>query len=145
MKILGIDPGMTTGWSLAVKDSAYLGGFKWIKGGDVKYKDFEDFFYPRVPKVDLVVCEDYVLNPKVQKWAPAAAMYNRLITKELVGVIRAFCWIHKVRLILQESKIKPMGYQLNGLPYVKNSRNSKRHEWDAMAHIRNLLRVEFDI
>ncbi len=146
MKILGIDPGMTTGWAVAkVHEPDH---FEWIVISDplgIKYRDFNEWLWKTVPKVDLVICEDYVLNPKVKKWTAAATMYNPLLTKGLVGRIEIACWHFEKKLILQEAHIKPFGFTLNKIRYPNKPSDPMRHHYDAKAHIRYYLRQEFAI
>lgn len=147
MKILGLDPGLTTGWAVA-KLSEDHKTFKWLEISDplgVKYRDFNEWLWKTVPKVDLVIAEDYVLNPVVTKWKGAASMYNPLLTKGLVGRIELTCWHFRVKLVLQESKVKPFGFKLNKIPYPNKPRDPMRHYYDAKAHIRYYLRQEYSI
>jgi hypothetical protein len=147
MKVLGIDPGMTTGWAVAAISEA-RDTFKWLTISTpegIPYSGFNDWLWKTVPKVDLVIAEDYVLDPRVKKWDGARNMKNSLLTKGLVGRIELTCWHFHVNLVLQEAKVKPNGFRMNKIKYPNNPRDPMRHYYDAKAHIRHYLRMEFDI
>jgi len=98
-----------------------------------------------VAAVGLVVCEDFVINTKVQSWQNTRNTNNNLPIAKMVGHVEQVCWFHKRRLVLQEAKIKPDGYPMAGLKWEKNSGKKMRHQWDAMAHIAFFMRKEFGV
>lgn len=145
MKILGLDPGMTTGWAVAEVTETRSWGYRWVKTGDVKYKQFNAFVYKAIGHVDLVVCEDFVIRTNVKSWNATRLTDNNLEIKGMVGRVEAFCWLHKKPLVKYEAKEKRLGYTLNGMKYEPNSKKQARHQHDAMAHVRLVMRRKFDI
>lgn len=140
--ILGLDPGMTTGWALAglVKEK-----YEWKKTGEVKFNGFDDFLKKAIPKVDVVCCEDFVIRTNVRRWDATRLTSNNLVTAKLVGRVEFACSYFEKPLFKYEPNTKRMGYTMNSLVYKPGSTDRMRHQFDAMSVVRVHLRKVYDI
>ena len=140
MKVLGIDPGKTTGWAILTFDlplvSVELFGI-----GEIDEKFFNQWLDAVIPTVDYVVVEDFIINPNVKAWANTTSKINNTNTAKLIGRIQYACHIHSKPVDLQSPSDKPFAYTLIGLPYVQGKK--KQHSNDAQAHARLWLRKKF--
>lgn len=122
MKILGLDPGGTTGWAL-LEDSRVL------RMGEWKEKVFKDklIAFLRDSPVDVIVCEDFVFRPgfKEGKWKTAEV-------PKMIGVVELAAQMFECKFIVQAPSIKPVGYGMAGLKYTKGK--AGMHMYDAAAH-----------
>lgn len=78
-------------------------------------------------KPDVVVIEDFVFRPgfKEGKWKTTEV-------SKLIGVTRLAAKMHNCEYIEQAPAIKPVGYGMAGMKYVKGKRGT--HRQDAVAH-----------
>jgi Holliday junction resolvasome RuvABC endonuclease subunit len=124
MKILGIDPGTTTGWAL-LENSTPLKMGEW-KGK----KAFEEGLASllKEEQIDVVVVEDFVFRPgfKENKW-------KKTDVAKQIGYIEAACKMLGIEFAKPQSPaIKPVGYGMSGMKYEKGKRGM--HMQDAIAH-----------
>lgn len=141
-RILGLDPGGTTGWALATCFPEQK-TFEWNKRGEINRSGFNRFLRGAISKVDCVACEDFIILPQEKRWNATRDTANTLPTAKLVGRVEFACWHYGKELMIFPPGRKPMGYKLNGLTYVKGKKNM--HEFDAMAHARLLIREKWNI
>lgn len=122
MRILGVDPGDTTGWAILEKGEP-------VEIGTLK----KDEFYEMIPQIlakdiDVCVIEDYIVRPEWgNKW-------KKTDTPQKIGAIRLICTEMKLRCVVQQPSIKPVGYGWAGMTYVKGKKGT--HVMDAIAHAR---------
>ena len=122
MKILGIDPGKTSGWAL-LEDALPL------KMGEWKETEFATELHSlcKAESPDVLVIEDFVFRPgfKEGKWKTTEV-------SKLIGEARTIAKIEQIEYVEQAPAIKPVGYGMAGLKYVKGKRGT--HMQDAIAH-----------
>lgn len=131
MRVLGIDPGKTTGYALIhVKDKTINPptkpeDFGWDKGGTVDNVE-------RIIEegVDLVVMEDFKVRPDMAK--KGHLNFDSMPAPQVIGVVRYLCSKYGVNLVLQPAAIKPVGYGFANMKYVKGKANM--HWQDAYCH-----------
>jgi len=127
VRILGIDPGKTTGWAeLSLQGrSLHLGMF-----GSTKDKTLVEIM-PLLKEADVIIYEGWWTRPsKAQKgafdWKPMEA-------PEVIGSLLTLCKIlEKKQVIKQQPSSKVPGYSFAGMKYVKGKQGT--HWQDALAH-----------
>ena len=130
-KVLGLDPGGLTGYSVSQVNPAER-KFSWIKKGELTRKEFNQFLKRAVSVVDYVVCEDFVIDTRVEGWDNTRQKSNDLFVAKMVGRVQFACFMYKKPLAIYQPAEKPLGYKKAGLPYVKGKKGT--HIWDSMAH-----------
>lgn len=120
---LAIDPGLTTGWAL-FDDHGTLEDSGQVRGLDQFYR----WLTRSCPVPDLVICEDFILNPNVPQGG------SNMIASQVIGVVRAYALEHGLILVMQPSRILKIGYAYAAMRPLPKSRHSESHEFDAMAH-----------
>lgn len=122
MKILGLDPGKTTGWALLENSTP-------LKIGEWKESEFEEELIKLTDEedIDVLVIEDFVFRPgfKEGKWKTTEV-------PKLIGCARVVARIKNIEFVEQAPAIKPIGYGMAKLKYVKGKRGM--HKFDAVAH-----------
>lgn len=141
-RVLGLDPGGTTGWALATVVPEER-KFEWVKKGGVPMAGFNTFLRNALQKVDCVACEDFIILPQEKRWNATREKANNLYTAKLVGRVQFACWFFGKELMIFPPSRKPFGYKLNGLTYVKGKKNM--HDYDGMAHARLFMREKWNI
>jgi len=126
-KILGIDPGKTTGWA-----NITLEGNKIELGifGNTKDTTLVDLI-PDIKKADLVVYEAWLTRPKhLQR---GAFDWDPMITPQVIGSLLTLCKaLERPEPVKQQPSIKPVGYAFAGMKYVPGKQGM--HWQDALAH-----------
>ena len=127
MKLLGLDPGKTTGWALVS-----------LEGRDLKPIDFGHDKEPsmvdqtsHIKDADLVIIESFLVDPRYAK--AGAFNYDDMIAPQVIGSLKTLCKMLDTPYVLQPASVKPVGYGFLGKTYVKGKKNM--HKWDALAHI----------
>lgn len=126
IKILGLDPGHSTGYCVLQIDNKIP---KLIRTGTCKdqtLQELEDCF----KEVDYIVCEDFLINKA--KAEQGAFNNSRLQTVQVIGAIQLLARLNHREVVLQQNNIKPMGYGYAKLPYKKGAKGV--HVFDAVAH-----------
>ncbi len=141
--ILGIDPGKTTGaclikpdfetkkWEMLIADNIRYGDFhKWLAAWNEMDSPWQ---------VGAVALENFILRPAAKQGVkynriPWEQMWLRLETSELIGAVKFRCSQLKIPCVMQEPSIKPVGYKLAGLEYVKGEHKLHTHMKDSTAH-----------
>lgn len=140
MRVLGIDPGSyqvtkgTTGLAVVKGELQKLESIEpvpfEIKGDPAMF----DWLKSGLPELrpDVVVVENWVQRPNFREEDERHDFWLPQPTAKLIGAIKAFCFIHQLRYFEQEPAIKPTGYKLLGMKYVKNKKGM--HRQDAASH-----------
>ena len=131
VKILSIDPGDTTGWVYAETNSETK-STKIIEMGEWKYGEVYRQLCSYRSTVDILVVEDYkIRDPKVSKgyshyWSSPTPL-------RIIGACEFLAANFKVKLVLQQPSIKPMGGAYLG--WKPGSVKKGEHTKDALMHL----------
>ncbi len=116
MKILGLDPGHTTGWAVVTEEKILYKGFF------PHYEEVTALLAEHEP--DIAVVEDFLLYP----WKSQQLAWNNMKTVQNLGVIRYLLDEADVPYVLQAaSLVKKHSRRLPGS-------YSSAHERDAVTH-----------
>lgn len=134
-RILGLDPGGTTGWSLVERKSPRE--IKTLQMGEVKEPDiyaFLDTWPLLVGENDLVVVEEFTARPNFTD-----GRWTKLPVAELVGMCRLRAKQLGCHLIKTQPSMLDIGYRSAGLTRHKSKNTSKNaiyrgDAFDANAH-----------
>jgi hypothetical protein len=131
MKIIGIDPGGTTGWA-TWSTTAGFSDFGQLE--DVQHHSgLYELLTEKQP--DVIVCESFEDHK--------ANMGSLLVSIEYIGVVKAWASIWRVRLVTQQSTIKnwatnakleAAGIQHRNWRAVRNAADAQRHILYFLAH-----------
>src|SRR4051812_17680833 len=103
MIALGVDPGLTTGWSLN-RDNEEL------DSGQVHYKDITMFICTFIRHIDVLVIEDFqLLGSKA-----IAQTGSKFETCRVIGMFELWSFIHGYAIVLQPPSIKPLAERFSG-------------------------------
>ena len=134
MRILGIDPGENTGYAIVNLDAAErqmsIQDTGTVRMAAHSYAPALAFFLRTVPEVDLVVCENYVINPKVYGHSHQG---DKGIALRQIGALEVLALQNKIDCVLQMPTVKPPGYGFLGKKYVRGKK--EMHGFDALAHV----------
>ena len=123
MIVLGIDPGLNTGYCFL--DNGVAVDFGVVKGREDIYK-----FIGTLPKVDIIVCEDYIVRPV--KAGGFDHTWNKGFTLRIIGAFDLYSFAKGIPFVLQQPSIKGAANRMVfGTPYKKQS---NRHWHDAHLH-----------
>lgn len=132
MRLLGVDPGPHTGW--AIVDFTPEKEFKLISTGIEKtYRKGLEFLQITQwggNEIDKIICEDYIINPKVYGHSHQG---DRGDTLRLIGALEYIALVSGIEIVLQMPTIKPAGYGFLNKTYVRGKRDM--HGFDALAHL----------
>lgn len=129
MKILGIDPGGTTGVGIIQMGEdkrllpTYIGQ---LTKKDDKTKRLRDL----ILSVEVIVVENFLVRPG--KAAQGAFDWNSMDTSKEIGKIQTLCELEGKKCVLQEPSVKPVGYGWANMKYVPGKKGT--HDKDALAH-----------
>jgi len=136
--VLGIDPGITTGYAIVQGPHDSPAWFTLPKVGSVRItkvgkKYVFDKFYELLDalpwdKLTHVVCEDFIMRPgfREQNW-------TSLETAKMIGMVMRECHTHSTPCIIQQPNLKRVGERLSGLKRKSDS-DPTRHYIDAANH-----------
>lgn len=125
MKILGLDPGGTTGWGSIQLTDEPRPKITVIGVGEVKN---EETLENMIKEADIVVIEYFRIRPnKVNDF-----IYKDLHASEAIGGIKMLCRKYNKRVEMQGADKKPMGYGFAGMTYVKGKKGT--HFQDGLCH-----------
>lgn len=144
MRILGLDPGTTTGWAVIEKAPDLKTRYRILAMGECLAPDYDEFLinalvHNIVPTassdslfcpLDVVVVEDFIARPEFvrDKW-------TALPVAKQVGKVEILATYREIPVIVQQPRDKPAGYgfAFNGkIPFVKGKKGM--HMNDAIAH-----------
>lgn len=124
MKVLGIDPGGTTGWAVIEDLELQL-------AGQVKADNFHFWLSNLATDFDVIVVEDYKIRPDKlighydHAWSSGQTM-------RFIGALQYWAYANGIKLELQQPVIKPVAAGWTGLPYIKGKKDM--HHVDATLH-----------
>jgi hypothetical protein len=126
VKILGLDPGKTTGVAfIEIIDKKvklqYINETK-----DVTLLELVEFF----KDADVLVCEDFLVRP--QKAHKGAFDWDNMVAPRVIGAATSLAKQYESEYVLQSPSIKPVGYGWSGMSYVKGKKGM--HMQDALCH-----------
>ena len=126
MRILGLDPGKSTGWAtITVEDKKItLGLFGITK--DQTLVEIED----ELKKADVVVYEGYWIRP--DKAHSGAFDWDEAPALQVIGSLLTLCRLHGKKNVKQQPSQRVPGYAFAGLKYEKKKQG--QHAQDALAH-----------
>lgn len=125
MKILGTDPGGTTGWGAIELSSDQRPKINLVDFGQVKN---EEELEQWIEWADICVIEFFRIRPdKVNDF-----VFKDLHASEAIGVIKMLCRKYNTRIEMQGSDRKPMGFAWAGMKYTKGKKGT--HQQDGIAH-----------
>ncbi len=128
VKILGIDPGGTTGWARLEYDPVTK---KILPGQVGETKDTTALeIFELIKWADIVVMEDFKVRPDEAR--KGSFDYNSMIAPQVIGSINTLCQIASKTVVLQQPAVKPVAYGFANRKYVKGAKG--QHRWDAQAH-----------
>lgn len=140
VKVLGLDPGLTTGWCLLRVSPSERKVLK-IRYGEVKLEKFSPWLIS-LKNLEWIAVEDFILRD-TQKTKFMNQGWHTLETAKLVGRVEHHCIEHGIKYRVAQPAEKPFGYKLAGLPYIPGKKGT--HSWDAAAHAYNLIRRVYTI
>ena len=126
MRVLGLDPGHTTGYAV-IEINEKLPSLKSIgESKDPTMLEIREFF----ENCDIIVYEDFLLNPK--KAMRGDFNNSRLLTIQVIGAIVSLAAQHQKQTVKQMNSVKPVGYGWAKLKYSAGKKGM--HQQDALAH-----------
>jgi hypothetical protein len=127
MIVLGLDPGVTTGWGvIEANEDLKLKVLQFGMTKDQTLLEVQDWFR----KSDLVVIESFLVRPKHAR--TGAFDWDPLDTVQVIGAAKLLCRICETPYTEQQASQKPVGYGFLKKKYVQGKKNM--HAWDALAH-----------
>jgi hypothetical protein len=126
MKILGVDPGKTTGLALIEVVDRRMQLLATTQSRDSLCLDWLEL----LKSADLLAVESFQLRP--QKARTGSFDWSDMLTPQVIGSIRTLAAMHGKELELQSPSVKPMGYAWSGQKYV--AKKPGTHQQDALAH-----------
>ncbi len=130
-RILGIDPGDTTGAMLIEVDPKNRKPpFPHLRMENVPLTNFfewVDYLDSEVWRADIWVIEDFIARPSFSQ-----GVFQELPTAKQIGALLYRAHLLGVRVVLQQPSIKPTGYKLMNVKYIKGAKG--RHMLDAGSH-----------
>lgn len=127
MIILGLDPGVSTGWGLVQAEKAQ--SLKVLRFGttlDQSLLELEEQFQ----EADRIVIENWKVRPKEAR--KGSFDWDPMITPQVIGAAKLLSRLHGKPAFEQSPADKPMGYGFLRQKYVKGKKGM--HSMDALAH-----------
>jgi hypothetical protein len=128
MKILGLDPGQTTGVAQILIDPITK------KFKPVYFQECKDPLLieikPLFESSDLIIIEDFAVDPREAKKGSFDG--NRMIATQVIGAAKLLATLTSTPYHLVSRLLKPVAYGVSGQPYVKGKK--KQHNQDALAY-----------
>lgn len=127
MKILGIDPGKSSGYALievidrVIKPTGEQG---------VDVNESVKNINRLLVEADVVVIEDFLIRP--DKARKGNFDYNNMVAPRVIGKVEMLCEINEKPIVKQPSSLKPPAYGFANLKYVPGKKG--QHWQDAYAH-----------
>lgn len=127
MKILGIDPGKTTGWGLVTfGEDGHHTAIKFGTSKDPNLLDILDL----ILEADHIVYENFFVRPNQAR--RGSFDWDPMVTPQVIGALKLLCHQHGKPISEQSPSVKPVGYGFASLNYKKGKKGT--HEFDALAH-----------
>ena len=128
MRILGIDPGKASGYSLIVLEGKTI--VPTPKFGVDRDGELTSIRELIVEGVDHVVIEDFKVRPGNARRGNFD--YDDMLTPRQIGRIEEICELTETPYSKQQASLKPPAYGFAGMKYSKGKKN--QHWQDAFAH-----------
>jgi hypothetical protein len=127
VKLLGIDPGKSTGWArISIDDNKriHLGEFGVTK--DVTLVEIKD----HIEDCDIIIYENFLVRPKVAE----AGRFNwqDMVAPRVIGALTTLCALYQKDIQKQEPVQRIPGYGFSGMVYKPGAKG--KHWQDALAH-----------
>lgn len=122
--LIGIDPGLTTGW-VRYRDSTL------VEAGETEFSDIFKWLSSQHPQIWVV--ENYRIRPPNQTKGKFVHAWDKGETLRIIGAIELLVEQDHAELVTQEPVEKVQGYKLMGKEYKKGKRGM--HIFDANAHV----------
>jgi len=116
MILIGVDPGLQTGYAVLDDDKVGLGAVDLWHGLDA-------LIDRKLP--DAIIVENFRLFPHMAR----TLIGNELLTVRVIGVLQYLCEQRGIKLVFQEPSVKA------GLNIIKQPGLRIEHPYDALAHI----------
>lgn len=126
IKILGIDPGKTTGLAMLHIEDKKAKLDLAETSSDLTAVEYYDL----LKKADFIIVEDFKVRP--QKAQKGSFDWSQMETPKLIGSIQTLAALIGKKVVLQQPTIKPMGYGFARMIYKKGKPGT--HIQDAAAH-----------
>lgn len=127
MKVLGLDPGKTTGVALIeIFNKRIKPPLAYLECRDETLLEIEHLF----AEADFIVVEDFKTRPG--KARQGAFDWDQMIAPQVIGAAKALAKRYKKDLILQQPSLKPVAYGLSNQKYYPGKKGM--HRQDALAH-----------
>lgn len=127
MRILGIDPGGSTGWAtIFIKEDRSIEPGTFGVTRDKTLIEIKD----EIAAADLVVYEGFWLRPdKAQK---GDFNWQSMPAEQAIGALLTLCKLNQIPVVKQQPAQRVPGYSFAGLTYRKGAKG--KHSQDALAH-----------
>lgn len=125
-QVLGIDPGLTTGWSLLQDPWGHM-----IVEGQESFERMPAFlhgFQNHYGPVETIVMEDYQLF----KHKALQQSGSKLETTQVIGMVKMWAFFYGIPIILQSPQVKTIAERLSGR--VPKGAHKNSHHVDAYNH-----------
>jgi hypothetical protein len=126
MKIVGIDPGKTTGWAVITVENKKITLGKFGTTKDLSLLEIK----PILADADVVAYEGFWIRPG--KAEQGHFNWSQMQTPQVIGSIRTLCGELGIQTKEQQPSQKVPGYAFAGMKYVKGKQGT--HWQDALAH-----------
>jgi len=126
MKILGCDPGKTTGLGMIEVDGKTIKLVSMRESKDVTCSDYLDL----LQEADQIVLEGFLTRPKNAR--AGNFDWDDMVAPRVIGAVTALAHAFQKPLVIQQPAIKPVGYAWSNQRYVKGKKG--QHVPDALAH-----------
>lgn len=126
MKILGVDPGKSTGLALIQVNEKKMELLALRTSTDSLCLDWLDL----LKAADLLAVESFELRP--QKARSGSFDWSDMLTPQVIGSVKTLAKMHEKEVVMQSPSVKPMGYAWSGQKYVP--KKAGVHQQDALAH-----------
>lgn len=130
MKLLGIDPGKTTGWAILNLDEESRKLTPGVFGESTDESALE--IQRLIQECDLVVIESFLLRPTYAR--KGKFDYDDMVAPRVIGAVQTLCKMNDTEYKMQPASVKPVGYGFAGLTYKKGKSGKGVHQLDALVH-----------
>lgn len=122
LKVLGVDPGYTTGWSLNEDNTE-------LESGQVTFDEIVEWLNTHYwVGINYLVIEDFSLF----KGKALAQIGSKFETCQVIGMFKLWADIHRIPVIMQAPTIKSFATKYSGRKVPSN--HSLSHSTDAYLH-----------
>jgi len=128
LKLLGIDPGKTTGWATIEVEESEIKLGQFGNTSDQTLVELADW----INWADIIVYEGFWLRPDKARAGHFDWQVN--VAEQAIGSLMTLCKLYqKSKVVKQLPAQKPPGYGFSGQAYKKGAKG--KHWQDALAHV----------